>query len=133
MYHQQSFLNLIAIETSNLVSATTNEIIELISYLEEAMLTNDYFSTFSNIRALRIACIQVVSDREATPKKSVGHIEFIGDFEFFLFNENLYRTRITNAFDIEGKRLGARWEAPSHMVEASLESHRCFAWQPQLI
>jgi hypothetical protein len=66
-------------------------------------------------------------------KTSVNHIAFIGEYEFFTSESgDLYRARDTNAFDINGYRLGGRWEAPPHMIEATLELHRSFVYQPEL-
>jgi len=66
--------------------------------------------------------------------QSTNHIEFIGEFEFFTGNNGeLYRARRDNAFDINGFRLGGRWEGPAHMIEQILETHRSFVWQPQLM
>ena len=60
--------------------------------------------------------------------KSKNHLDFISDFEFFTDDKgNLYRARSSNALDINGFRLGGRFEAPPHMVEALLETHRSFA------
>jgi hypothetical protein len=59
---------------------------------------------------------------------STNHVEIIGEFEFFTdTNGNLYRARLSNALDINGFRLGGRFEAPPHMVEALLETHREYA------
>ena len=71
---------------------------------------------------------------QRTTTQSTNHIEFIGDYEFFTDNDgNLYRARSDNALDINGFRLGGRWEAPPHMIEQMLETHRSFIWQPELV
>lgn len=57
--------------------------------------------------------------------KSNGHLEFIGDFEFFLFNGELYRARISNVMNVDGYRSG-RWEAPAYLVEEYLNMYRGF-------
>jgi hypothetical protein len=127
--------NLIAVETEILVSLTLEEIQELTTYVETEMRSNWKASrtVFHNLRALRIACLEAISIKESEPKKSNGHLEFINDFEFFIYKENLYKARISNAFDIQGNRLGASWEAPPHMINDILEAHKSFVWQPGLI
>ena len=56
---------------------------------------------------------------------SVGHVAFIGEFEFFTVEDgNLYRARKDRGLDVNGYRQGARWEAPPHMVENTLSLHR---------
>ena len=66
-----------------------------------------------------------MTNQNSADTKSTNHIEFIGDFEFFTDKDgNLYRARRTNVLDINGFRLGGRWEAPPHMVETLLDQYR---------
>jgi hypothetical protein len=49
--------------------------------------------------------------------KSKGHVAFIGEYEYFVHEEdaNLYMASSHNPIDTLGYRQGARWEAlPSH-------------------
>jgi hypothetical protein len=43
--------------------------------------------------------------------KSKDHVEFIGKFEFFRFNDSIYRVDSKNVIDVNtGYRVGSRWE-----------------------
>lgn len=55
-------------------------------------------------------------------EKSKNHKTTIGNFEYFTHNNgDLYRAPIANPVMPDGYRGGARWQAPSHMVEEWLE------------
>ena len=56
---------------------------------------------------------------------SKGHIEFIGNWEYFLGADNcLYRADRTNPIDIWGYRQGARFECYAHSIEMCLKLAR---------
>jgi hypothetical protein len=56
-------------------------------------------------------------------EKSEHHIEFIGKFEYYLINGELYRASIDRPVMTEGYRYG-RWEAPAHMVNQYMKMYR---------
>jgi hypothetical protein len=70
-----------------------------------------------------VVIFELPHSREAIVK-SAGHVEFIGDYEYFIHNDNLYHARKTNAIDVNGYRLGGRWIAPSHMIDFYLDLYR---------
>jgi len=47
-------------------------------------------------------------------KNSLG---VIAGLEYFLFNDELYRARVSNPLDVNGYRMGARWQAPAHLAD----------------
>jgi hypothetical protein len=56
---------------------------------------------------------------------SKNHVGIIGEFEYFADDTgNLYRARLSNAIDINGYRLGGRWQAPPHMAVDMFNSYR---------
>ena len=60
---------------------------------------------------------------------SKGHIEYIGRWEYFWFNDQLYRAPKTNGLDVNGYRMGARWQSLKHLAEYYLETAR--EWEEQ--
>ena len=55
-------------------------------------------------------------------QKSKGHVQFSNDSEYFIWNNGeLYRAPLHACMGTDGYRLGARWEAPAHMIKARLE------------
>lgn len=60
-----------------------------------------------------------------SPKKSAGHVEFIGAFEYFVRDGELWRAKIDYPVQHDGYRIG-RWEAPAWMAEQWLETVRPF-------
>jgi hypothetical protein len=58
-------------------------------------------------------------------RQSKNHVGIIGDVEYFTDDTgNLYRARLSNAIDINGYRLGGRWQAPPHMASDTFDLHR---------
>jgi len=52
-------------------------------------------------------------------RKSPGHICFAGDFEFFFHACDVYRAKRSNpGFDLDGRRLGGRWECTLPFLRA---------------
>lgn len=56
--------------------------------------------------------------------ESVGHVEFLGDWEYFAFNGELYRALRSNPLDVNGIRKGGRWQSPPHLMDSTLDYHR---------
>lgn len=52
---------------------------------------------------------------------SQGHITVLNGLEYFLRNGELYRASISNYVAPDGYRVGARWQAPAHLVSSTLE------------
>lgn len=59
-------------------------------------------------------------------RKSVGHLEFAGRFEFYEQDGEVYRAPVGNAFDLEGRRHG-RWEGSL----AHFRRNRGYIYPPQ--
>ena len=55
--------------------------------------------------------------------KSTHHQAFIGPYEYFLRDGELYRAPASRPVMRDGFRCG-RWEAPAHMVKETLTLHR---------
>ena len=52
------------------------------------------------------------------PEKSLGHLAFIGQFEYFVHNGSVYRVKTANYIGQDGLRVGARFECyESHANE----------------
>lgn len=50
-------------------------------------------------------------------KASNNSLAVIAGLEYFLFNDELYRARVSNPLDANGYRMGARWQAPAHLAD----------------
>jgi hypothetical protein len=57
--------------------------------------------------------------------KSRGHLEIIGDYEYYIVEEtgDLYRAPVWNVLDRNGYRNG-RWEGPAHLAESRMTAIR---------
>ena len=55
--------------------------------------------------------------------KSIGHVEFLGTFEYFIRNGELYRAPIHNPVFPDGYRVG-RWEAPAWQIDSAMKLAR---------
>ena len=56
--------------------------------------------------------------------KSKGHLEFIGEWEYFTYKGDLYRAKISNDLTINGYRNGARFVCTKATIEKALEMAR---------
>lgn len=54
---------------------------------------------------------------ESGRAESEGHVAWVWDFEYIIIGGELYRAPASNPLDVRGIRLGARWQAPSHMAD----------------
>lgn len=50
-------------------------------------------------------------------KPSHDSLGVIAGLEYFLFSGELYRARMANPLDVNGYRMGARWQAPAHLAD----------------
>jgi hypothetical protein len=50
-------------------------------------------------------------------ERSIGHLAFIGPFEYFIRHGEIYRAPAANPLDINGIRQGARFECPASQWE----------------
>lgn len=65
------------------------------------------------------------------PQKSVGHIAFVGAFEYYIGAEgDLYRADKYLPIMPDGRRWG-RWEAPAWLVKRVLEALQTAGAQPR--
>ena len=54
--------------------------------------------------------------------KSTNHIAILNGLEYFLRNGELYRASVLNFVGNDGYRVGARRQAPAHLVSSTLET-----------
>jgi hypothetical protein len=57
-----------------------------------------------------------------TFQPSQGHIVVLNGLEYFLRNGELYRASVANYIANDGYRVGARWQAPAHLVKSTLST-----------
>lgn len=68
------------------------------------------------------------------PQKSKGHVTFLGRFEYFkISNDDLYRAPKDKPVDINGYRMGARFESAAWLADRwlatlkkALKNNDCF-------
>ena len=58
-----------------------------------------------------------------TAPKSEGHLAFVGKFEFFLRDGQVYRANISSYVAPDGYR-AARWECPAEMADRMIDRYR---------
>lgn len=70
--------------------------------------------------------------QDLTTAKSLGHIGFYGEFEYFTGPDgDLYRANVSWPVQVDGRRWG-RWEAPAWMIESTMALvAQAFANHPQ--
>lgn len=58
--------------------------------------------------------------QDLTIAKSLGHISFYGEFEYYVGPDgDLYRANVSWPVQADGRRWG-RWEAPAWMIESTM-------------
>jgi hypothetical protein len=69
--------------------------------------------------------LEIVSKVESK-KLSKGHVDVIGKLEYFFFNDQLYRAPFSNPLDLNGYRLGARWQCPKRYAQDFINQVQAF-------